>query len=68
MVGAHYLSVLSALASAVVAQDPFYMCTDTKCESCPSSVSSSGTGYPDCVVYNSEDVFANQGYEGSEGG
>jgi len=68
MVGAHYLGVLFSVASIVVAQDPFYMCTDDKCESCPSAVSSTGTGYPDCVVYNSEDVFANQGYEGSEGG
>ncbi|RAQ98698.1 hypothetical protein DDE82_008995 [Stemphylium lycopersici] len=68
MVGVHYLSVLSCVASIAVAQDPFYMCTDTKCEECPSAVSSTGTGYPDCVIYSSEDVFVNQGYSGSEGG
>ena len=68
MVGAHYLSLFSVVACIVVAQDPFYMCTDNKCENCPSAISSTGTGYPDCVIYSSEDVFANQGYEGSEGG
>ena len=50
MVGAHYLGVLLSVASIAVAQDPFYMCTDDKCESCPSAVSSTGTGYPDCVL------------------
>ena len=68
MVIAHYLSFLSTIVFVAVAQDPFYMCTDTKCEACPSAISSTGTGYPDCVIYNSEDVFANQGYEGSKGG
>jgi hypothetical protein len=68
MVGAHYLSVLSCVASIAVAQDPFYMCTDSACEKCPSGVSSTGTGYPNCVIYSSEDVFANQGYSGSAGG
>jgi hypothetical protein len=68
MVGVHYLSVLFSVASIVVAQDPFYMCTESKCETCPSAISSTGTGYPDCVIYNSEDVFANQGYQGSQGG
>lgn len=68
MIAAYYLSVLSSVLSVVVAQDPFYMCTESKCENCPSSISSSGTGYPNCVIYNSQDVFANQGYEGSTGG
>jgi hypothetical protein len=68
MVGVYYLSVLSSVASIVVAQDPFYMCTESKCETCPLAISSTGTGYPDCVIYNSEDVFANQCYQGSQGG
>jgi hypothetical protein len=68
MVGVYYLSVLFSVASIVVAQDPFYICTESKCETCPSAISSTGTGYPDCVIYNSEDVFANQGYQGSQGG
>jgi hypothetical protein len=68
MIIARYLSVFSTIAFVAVAQDPFYMCTDNKCETCPSAISSTGTGYPNCVIYNSEDVFANQGYEGSEGG
>lgn len=61
-------SLLAGIVSAVAAQDPFYMCTENTCENCPSSVASTGTGYPDCAIYNSEDVFANQGYNGSEGG
>ncbi|CAA9960579.1 hypothetical protein PTMSG1_03980 [Pyrenophora teres f. maculata] len=68
MVGAHYLSVLSCIASIAVAQDPFYMCTDKVCQNCPSAVSTTGTGFPDCVIYSSQDVFANQGYSGNEGG
>ncbi|KAF2759132.1 hypothetical protein EJ05DRAFT_485200 [Pseudovirgaria hyperparasitica] len=60
--------LIAALASSVAAQDPFYMCTENTCEQCPSAVASAGTGYPECVVYNSEDVFANQGYQGTEGG
>lgn len=68
MLGTQYLSIIAGLTSVAVAKDPFYMCTDNKCEQCPSSVASSGTGYPDCVIYNSEDVFAHQGFNGSEGG
>lgn len=68
MVATNYLSILAGLASVSVAQDPFYMCTESKCENCPSSVASTGTGYPNCVIYNSEDVFANQGYDGADGG
>ncbi|KAF2443134.1 hypothetical protein P171DRAFT_455988 [Karstenula rhodostoma CBS 690.94] len=68
MVTTHYIIILSGIAAIAMAQDPFYMCTESKCEHCPSSVASTGTGYPNCVVYNAEDVFANQGYNGSEGG
>ena len=68
MVATNYLSILAGLASVSVAQDPFYMCTESTCQNCPSSVASTGTGYPNCVIYNSEDVFANQGYDGATGG
>ncbi|KAJ4293570.1 hypothetical protein N0V90_008853 [Kalmusia sp. IMI 367209] len=68
MPSTYYLSLLAGLASVAVAQDPFYMCTDNKCEDCPSSIASSGTGFPNCVIYNSQDVFAQQGYEGTDGG
>ena len=67
MVGAHYLSLFCVVACFVVAQDPFYMCTDNKCESCPSAISSTGTGYPNCVIYSSEDVFARVTREAREG-
>jgi hypothetical protein len=35
MVGVHYLSLLSIVASIILAQDPFYMCTVNKCENAP---------------------------------
>lgn len=68
MVANTYLSILTGLASVAIAQDPFYMCTENTCQDCPSSVASTGTGYPNCVVYNSQDVFADQGYNGTTGG
>ncbi|KAF1967455.1 hypothetical protein BU23DRAFT_592632 [Bimuria novae-zelandiae CBS 107.79] len=64
----YYFANLSVLISVATAQDPFYMCIDNKCEDCPSSVASTGTGYPNCVIYNVDDVFGNQGYEPNESG
>ncbi|KAF2656730.1 hypothetical protein K491DRAFT_596474 [Lophiostoma macrostomum CBS 122681] len=70
MPSTYHLSLLTSLFAAAVAKDPFYMCTESKCEECPSAVGFNGedTDYPNCVIYNSEDVFANQGYEGTDGG
>ncbi|KAI7088224.1 hypothetical protein KC356_g3517 [Hortaea werneckii] len=39
------------------AKDPFTFCTEASCSDCPISVTSAGTGYPACVVYNTDDIF-----------
>jgi len=60
---------LSALVLLGSAQDaPFSLCTDGLCQDCPQSVTSGGTGYPACVVYNSDDVFASGDFPAAEGG
>ncbi|KAI0126720.1 hypothetical protein BJ170DRAFT_684300 [Xylariales sp. AK1849] len=61
------LNALALLACAfslelATAQDPFTFCKDDTCGDCPVSVTSVGTGYPDCAIYNSADVFGNQGF------
>ncbi|KAI0020346.1 hypothetical protein F4780DRAFT_791994 [Xylariomycetidae sp. FL0641] len=64
------LSFLTAAARLATANDihPFKFCTDDQCGDCPVSITSAGTGYPNCVIYNTADVFANYGFNGSEGG
>ncbi|OAQ64465.1 hypothetical protein VFPPC_05734 [Pochonia chlamydosporia 170] len=57
-----------AYLQGVQAGNPFAFCTDNKCEKCPVSVTSDGTGYPNCVVYESKDIFPGQGFTGSKGG
>lgn len=54
--------VSSVLVTHVAAQDPFTFCKDDTCGDCPVSVTSIGTGFPDCAIYNSKDVFGNQGF------
>ncbi|KAF2723499.1 hypothetical protein K431DRAFT_292537 [Polychaeton citri CBS 116435] len=69
------LAFLSSIAFGIVAaQDdnggPFNLCTGDNCENCPVSLASAGTGYPNCVVYNSQDVFPNHtpAFAGGVGG
>ncbi|KAI1267908.1 hypothetical protein F5Y18DRAFT_415458 [Xylariaceae sp. FL1019] len=51
------------------ASDPFIFCTDNECDDCPVHLTDLGTGYPDCVIYSTEDVFGGQDdFEGSENG
>jgi hypothetical protein len=33
------------------------LCTGGSCKSCPSSLTTTGTGFPKCVVYNRETVL-----------
>lgn len=61
-------AAIVALVGTTTADDPFSFCKDNKCGDCPVSVTNVGTGFPNCVVYNSEDVFANQNFPGSVGG
>lgn len=63
------LALLSAIAGRVAADgEPFSFCTDGKCDDCPVSVSSAGTGFPECVVYNSEDFFGGGDFDAADGG
>ncbi|KFY35978.1 hypothetical protein V494_05431 [Pseudogymnoascus sp. VKM F-4513 (FW-928)] len=59
------------LASAFIAAShlaaALKWCKDGKCSDCPSALTSSGPGYPDCVIYDSKTVFGGQGFEEGEG-
>jgi len=46
----------------------YKMCKDNKCQNCPVGLTNAGTGYPNCVVYDSDNVFYSQGFEGTDGG
>ncbi|KAL9011604.1 MAG: hypothetical protein Q9173_003565 [Seirophora scorigena] len=35
---------------------------------CPAAITASGSGYPECVIYNTEDVLDVTGFEAAEGG
>ena len=67
-----FKSALSATAFAAALRgafaDPFAFCKDNTCGDCPVSVTNTGTGFPNCVVYNTADIFTNQGFGGSPGG
>ncbi|CAM1509817.1 Fc.00g001520.m01.CDS01 [Cosmosporella sp. VM-42] len=61
-------AAFAAALQGVFADDPpFTFCKDNTCGDCPVSITSTG-GYPDFVVYNSADIFTNQGFGGSTGG
>ncbi|KAK7949440.1 hypothetical protein PG988_016079 [Apiospora saccharicola] len=49
----------------VLAED-YNMCRDDKCGDCPVSLASLGTGFPDCIIYNTEDVFGGQDFPPSD--
>lgn len=58
------LPIIAAFfVTSVLGQEPFTFCKDEDCGDCSVSVTSIGTEYPDCAIYNSEDVFGNQGFE-----
>lgn len=42
-------------------------CKEEGCDDCPSSLTSSGPGYPECVVYDSKTVFGGQGFKEGTG-
>jgi hypothetical protein len=67
------VSLLAALTlgvslQAVSADDVYRMCKDNTCQNCSVAIKNAGTGYPNCVTYDSETVFFNQDIPGSEGG
>ncbi|CAJ2513932.1 Uu.00g020510.m01.CDS01 [Anthostomella pinea] len=61
---------LFALTSKLVhALGPFKFCGDNECGSCSVQVTDAGTGYPNCVVYSTQDVFGGQDeFNGSDSG
>ncbi len=60
----------AALIGVAKAQhgDIFKFCTEGKCEECPVGLNNAGTGFPNCVIYNSKDVFSGLDFKESEGG
>jgi hypothetical protein len=63
------LAATGLMLATAVAEDPFTFCEEGTCaESCPVSVGSTGTGFPSCVIYSTDDIFAGQGFNASEGG
>ncbi|KAK8124270.1 uncharacterized protein PG998_000029 [Apiospora kogelbergensis] len=49
----------------VLAED-YSMCRDEGCGDCPVTLASLGTGYPECIIYNTDDVFGGQDFPPSE--
>lgn len=63
------LIIISLAAFSKAAESAFDMCTAGTCEDCPVSLTSAGTGYPNCVIYNSADIFSSDlGFTASDGG
>lgn len=62
----------AVLAAAVMAKavsgKAFEFCKDAPCKECPVSVTDVGTGYPHCVVYETDRVLPNQGFPDGPGG
>ena len=49
--------VLGFLTIGSLAQAPMGLCTGSDCGYCPNSVTTAGTGYPACVVYDRDTVL-----------
>ncbi|KAK4207877.1 hypothetical protein QBC37DRAFT_444238 [Rhypophila decipiens] len=62
------LAFLSGVALVQAQEDVFKFCPESTCGDCPVGLTSQGTGFPNCVIYNSDDVFPGLGFTGSEGG
>lgn len=63
--GAVVLAATAIAARLALASGPFKFCTDDVCKTCPVQVSDAGTGYPNCVVYKTTDVFGgNDDFDG----
>ncbi|KAI1132611.1 hypothetical protein F5Y10DRAFT_261031 [Nemania abortiva] len=55
------VAIASALC-AMATDPPFTFCKDKSCGDCHVSVNSVGPGYPECIIYNTRDVFDGQGF------
>ncbi|KAI4593020.1 hypothetical protein KJ359_010274 [Pestalotiopsis sp. 9143b] len=51
------MSTAALAAQLVQASGPFKFCSVDTCDTCPVQVLDAGTGYPNCVIYRTDDVF-----------
>ena len=60
-----YFSILVAALGAfpLAISQVITWCKEKDCGGCVSSITSPGTGYPDCVIYDTETVFGGQGFQ-----
>lgn len=58
---------LSALSAAFAQAADVTWCKDEDCSDCPSGITTSGPGYPECVIYDSDTVFGGQGFDTGTG-
>jgi hypothetical protein len=42
---------------AIAQESPVKMCNSENCDYCPSSITTAGTGYPACVIYDRDTVL-----------
>ncbi|KAF9870742.1 hypothetical protein CkaCkLH20_11844 [Colletotrichum karsti] len=59
-------AALAAILPFATAADVSW-CKSEGCDDCPSSITSSGPGYPECVVYDTKTVFGGQGFKEGTG-
>lgn len=58
MVFSTIISVLAVAGSLQLVDGQSRICHAAGCKDCPVSTTDSGIGFPDCTVYDSEDVFS----------
>ncbi|KAM7212420.1 hypothetical protein V8F06_012189 [Rhypophila decipiens] len=58
------LAFLSGGALVQAQEDVFKFCPESTCGDCPVGLTSQGTGFPNCVIYNSDDIFPGLGFTG----
>jgi hypothetical protein len=50
--------LIGLLAIGATAQNaPMSLCTSEACDYCPNSITTAGTGYPACVIYDRDTVL-----------
>jgi hypothetical protein len=49
--------LIGLLAARAVAQAPVSLCTGEACDNCPNALTTAGTGYPQCVIYDRDTVL-----------
>jgi hypothetical protein len=49
--------LIGLLAAHALAQAPMRLCTSEACDNCPNALTTTGTGYPQCVIYDRDTVL-----------